>query len=189
MGIVCPDNNIQYSVFCTEKKEGETPILRHPEMVNKELQKINKFGVRTTWEAMENNIKKGNGDVKLVGYRKRLSKNNYENKYTWLTYNYVYENCKYFAKGIELLNLCPIFHSKNNGDFKLLGIYSKNRIEWIMAFLGSHANNATVVTIYDTLGENAVEYILNQTELETILIEACSLSKILKLINKRKKIK
>ena len=97
MGIVCPDNNIQYSVFCTEKKEGETPILRHPEMVNKELQKINKFGVRTTWEAMENNIKKGNGDVKLVGYRKRLSKNNYENKYTWLTYNYVYENCKYFA--------------------------------------------------------------------------------------------
>ena len=186
MGIVCPDNNIQYSVFCTEKKEGETPILRHPEMVNKELQKINKFGVRTTWEAMENNIKKGNGDVKLVGYRKRLSKNNYENKYTWLTYNYVYENCKYFAKGIELLNLCPIFHSKNNGDFKLLGIYSKNRIEWIMAFLGSHANNATVVTIYDTLGENAVEYILNQTELETILIEACSLSKILKLIKERR---
>ena len=56
MGIACSDVGIQYSVFCSEKKEGETPIMRHPLMVNKELPKVNKFGVRTTWEAMENNI-------------------------------------------------------------------------------------------------------------------------------------
>ena len=88
----------------------------------------------------------------------------------------------YFAKGVELLKLCPMFHSKISGDFKFLGIYSKNRVEWIIAYLGSHANNATVVTIYDTLGEKAMEYIFWQTELETILIEACSLPKIAKLV-------
>ena len=32
--------------------------MRNPEMVNRELTKVNTFGVRTTWEAMENNIKK-----------------------------------------------------------------------------------------------------------------------------------
>lgn len=67
-----------------------------------------------------------------------------------------------------------------------MGIYSKNKIEWIIAYLGSHSNSANVVTIYDTLGEKAMEYILGQTEFETILIEACCLSKNLKL-KKRKK--
>ena len=152
--------------------------MRHPKMVNRELAKVNSFGVRTTWEAMENNIKTGKANIRMVGYRKRISKNNFEKKYSWLTYQNVYDTCKYFAKGEQVLNLCPKFHSKKDGDFKFLGIYSKNRIEWIMAYLGSHANSVTVVTIYDTLGDKAMEFIFQQTELETILIEACSLSKI-----------
>ena len=122
----------------------------------------------------------------MVGYRKRISKDNFEKKYSWITYQYMYETCINFAKGIELLKLCPLFHSKISGDFKFLGIYSKNRVEWIVAYLGSHANNATVVTIYDTLGEKAMEYIFWQTELETILIEACSLAKILKLVKEKR---
>ena len=186
MGITCSDIGIQYSVFCTEKKEGETPIMRHPDMANKELQKVNRFGVRTTWEALENNIKIGKGNINMVGYRKRISKDNFEKKYSWLTYQYMYETCINFAKGIELFKLCPIFHSKISGDFKFLGIYSKNRVEWIVAYLGSHANNATVVTIYDTLGEKAMEYIFWQTELETILIEACCLEKIIKLVKEKR---
>ncbi len=162
MGITCSDHDIQYSVFCSEKKEGETPIMRHPSMVKKELQKVNSFGVRTTWEAMENNIKTGKGKVNMVGYRKRISKDNFEKKYSWITYQNMYETCINFAKGVKLFKLCPVFHSKISGDFKLLGIYSKNRIEWIISYLGSHANNATVVTIYDTLGEKAMEYIFGK---------------------------
>ena len=160
--------------------------MRNPEMVNRELPKVNKFGVRTTWEAMENNMKRGKANVRMVGYRKRISKDNFEKKYSWLTYQYVYDTCKNFAKGVALLNLCPDFHSQISGDFKFLGIYSKNRIEWIMAYLGSHANSVTVVTIYDTLGEKSMEYIFKQTDLETILIEACSLKNILKLIKEKR---
>ena len=186
MGITASDIGIQYSVFCSEKKAGETPIMRNPEMVNRELTKVNTFGVRTTWEAMENNIKKGKGQVRMVGYRKRISKDNFEKKYSWLTYQYIYDTCIYFAKGVELLGLCPEFHSKISGDFRFLGIYSKNRIEWIMAYLGSHANSVTVVTIYDTLGEKAMEFIFQQTDLETILIEACSLKNINKLLKEKR---
>ena len=186
MGITCSDVGIQYSVFYSEKKDGETPIMRHPEMVNKELPRVNKFGVRTTWEAMENNIRRGKGNVRMMGYRKRISKGNFEKKYSWITYQYVFDICKNFAKGAAFLGLCPEFHSKISGDFKFLGIYSKNRIEWIMAYLGSHANSVTVVTIYDTLGEKAMEFIFKQTELESILIEACSLKNILKLVKEKK---
>ena len=155
-------------------------------MANKELLKTNKFNVRTTWEAMENNLKKGNGEVRMLGYRKRLSKNNFEKKFSWLTYRYIYDNCIYFAKGMEFFNLCPLVHSQNSGDFRFLGIHSKNRKEWIIAFLGSHANDRTIVAIYDTLGEQAVEYIFKQTKLETILIEASNLPKILKLIKEKR---
>ena len=91
MGITASDLGIQYSVFCSEEKKGETPIMRNPEMVNKKLAKVNKFGVRAKWEAMQNNIKKGKGQVKMVGYRKRISKDNFEKKYSWLTYQYVYD--------------------------------------------------------------------------------------------------
>ena len=66
MGLACFDTGIQYSVFISEAKKGETPIMRHPLMVNKELFKVNKFGVRTTWEAMENNIKTGKGSINMV---------------------------------------------------------------------------------------------------------------------------
>ena len=39
MGIVCPNIEMQYSVFCSNKKEGETPVLRHPLMADKGLLK------------------------------------------------------------------------------------------------------------------------------------------------------
>lgn len=185
-GITASDNNIQYSIFCSEKQPGETPIMRNPIMVNRELTKVNSFGVRTVWEAIENNVKTGKAKVNMVGYRKRLSKGNFEKKYSWITYEYTKETCINFAKGVEVLGLCPVFHSIRDGDFKFLGIYSKNRLEWILSYLGSHANSVTVVTIYDTLGDKSMEFIFQQTELETILIEACSLKKILKLIKERR---
>lgn len=186
MGLAASDNNIQYSVNIGEKQEGETYIMRHPLMANRELPKVNRFGVQTTWEALENNLKRGLGKKNFVGYRKRTKKDEFEKKYSWITYEKMHETCEYFAKGVKLLGLCPEFHSQISGDFKFLGIYSKNRVEWIMAYLGSHANSVTIVTIYDTLGEKAMEFIFKQTQLETILIEACSLSKIAKLIKEGK---
>ena len=41
-----------------------------------------------------------------------------------------------FARGVEKLNLCP--EQKVDGrNFKILGIQSKNRIEWGYALIGS----------------------------------------------------
>ena len=65
--------NFEYGVFYGEKKIGETQILRHREVANKELHTINCFGVQTTWEALLRNIKIGKGNKLLCGYRKRLN--------------------------------------------------------------------------------------------------------------------
>ena len=186
MGNSYSTKNFSYGVYIGEKKEGETQILRHPEIGNKELHTINHFNVQTTWEAILNNIKNGKGNQEMCGYRKRLENNKYEKKYTWITYNEGKEICESFAKAVELLNLCDISHSNKDGDFKFMGIYSRNRYQWIIAYLGSHCNSVTPVPIYDTLGEKAIEHILKQTKLKTIVIESKGFKKIIKLIKEKK---
>lgn len=53
----------------------------------------------------------------------------------------------------------------------MLGIYSKNREEWVDIDMANMKNSVVTVGFYDTLGPAAVEYILKQTQLTTI---ACS---------------
>ena len=42
-------------------------------------------------------------------------------------------------------------------------------------------DSITIVTIYDTLGDRAVEFILEQTEVTTIVVEIKSLKKLYSL--------
>ena len=46
-------------------------------------------------------------------------------------------------------------------DWKLIGIYSKNCVEWIISHFGNMYGDITTVSIYDTLGLSEVEHILN----------------------------
>jgi long-subunit acyl-CoA synthetase (AMP-forming) len=36
-----------------------------------------------------------------------------------------------------------------------LGIYSKNRPEWLLSYFGAVRDSITIVTVYDTLGDIA----------------------------------
>jgi len=47
---------------------------------------------------------------------------------------------------------------------RCITIYSQNRPEWVIADLAAHAYSLTVVALYDTLGQDASEFILNQTQ-------------------------
>lgn len=65
-----------------------------------------------------------------------------------------------------------------------MGIYAKNREEWVMTDLASMANKGTSVAFYDTLGPETVEFVINQTELTTI---SCSANYLDALIEKKAK--
>ena len=178
---------IQYGVYIGEEKKGETRILRNKVIGDGPMREVNSFGVQTIWDALENSINKlGVGNRKCIGYRKRIDIDKFENKYEWLTYNEVKEKAIKFAKGAAKLDLCAKVESSLNGKFKFIGIYSKNRPEWVIADLASHCNCVTVVTIYDTLGLQAVEHILKQTQLTSIVIESVGLKKILALAKEKK---
>ena len=51
----------------------------------------------------------------------------------------------------------------NDGDRKLkvVGIFSKNNAQWVTIDIACMLGDITSVTLYDTLGEQATEFIIN----------------------------
>ena len=64
-----------------------------------------------------------------------------------------------------------------------MALYSKNREEWVITDLGCALTAITTVTLYDTLGKESLEFILNQTKIKTTF---CSADKIKSLTDLKK---
>lgn len=52
--------------------------------------------------------------------------------------------------------------------WRFLGIQSKNRKEWFLLHIANMFLKATTVALYDTLGEEAMKFVINETELTTV---------------------
>jgi len=68
-------------------------------------------------------------------------------------------------------NLSPPTDTEE-GQFRFLSIYSKNREEWVITDFACILSGITVVTLYDTLGKEAIDFILDQTYMKTVVLTA-----------------
>ncbi|KAK3844177.1 MAG: hypothetical protein J3R72DRAFT_439074 [Linnemannia gamsii] len=80
--------------------------------------------------------------------------------YEWQTYDKVQERVTAFGAGLSHVGLAA------TGK---LGIFAINRPEWTMSELAGYEYNYITVPLYDTLGVTAIEFIVNQTEMEVIV--------------------
>ncbi|KAF9998992.1 hypothetical protein BGZ80_002634 [Entomortierella chlamydospora] len=80
--------------------------------------------------------------------------------YEWMTYARVQERMTHFGAGLLQLGLTTT---------STFGIFSINRAEWTMSELAGYMYNLTSVPLYDTLGVSAIEFIVNQTQMSTII--------------------
>jgi long-chain acyl-CoA synthetase len=76
-----------------------------------------------------------------------------------------------FASGLVGIGCEPKQH---------IGIFSRNRPEWVIAEQASYAHNMVVVALYDTLGPDSVSYILNHAAIGTVI---CTQDKIKKILD------
>ena len=168
----------QYAIFKSEQKPGETGILIHPQGITKK-----NFIDRYTQLDCVEYYKTIRGDSNCLGTRVYNKKTKKYGKYIWKTWVQVYDTSTLFLYGITKFNLCPeiFIDDDKSKKMRFLGIYSRSREEWIVGSLGCQMDSITVVTIYDTLGMNSMEFILKQTELTTILVETINLEMILNL--------
>lgn len=178
--------NITYSTLCGEPRTGETPILRNPMVANGELRQKMHLGCETMWDAFEINFKLGRQKNNFIGYRKKINKDELENKFTWMNYEEANEKLLNFSRGLSVMNLCPTIQLENEEPMRFLGIYSRNKPEWLLSYLGAVRDSITIVTIYDTLGDIALAHIFEQTQLTTAVVEIKALGKMLQLAQQNK---
>ncbi|KAK7393771.1 hypothetical protein VNO78_22335 [Psophocarpus tetragonolobus] len=89
--------------------------------------------------------------------------------YGWETYKEVFARVSHFASGLLKLG-----HSVDSH----VAIFSDTRAEWFIALQGCFRQKVTVVTIYATLGEDALVHSLNETEVSTLICEFSLLKKL-----------
>lgn len=63
----------------------------------------------------------------------------------------------------------------------MLGIQSKNRVEWNLCHMGNYLAGGTSIALYDTLGPEASRFVCNETELATICCSSDLVANIIKL--------
>ena len=177
--------NVTYGTYVSEPKPGETGILRNPNVANTELRTTHHLGCETVWDSFEINLKKNRHKRNFIGYRKKINKDELEKKFTWITYEEANELLHNFCRGLNVLNLCPQIDFEDESSFRFLGIYSRNKKEWLLSYLGAMCDSITIVTIYDTLGDRAIEFILEQTQITSIVVEIKALKKIYELAKKK----
>ena len=163
------EKNITYSIPVTEKQlnKGESQIYRHPASKNflpisfsqyPYLKTLQDVFVRS-FDLFKNND--------CIGSRRKLPNGNLGH-YKFKTYEEVERLCQKLGSAIIDMNLCPITTIENEGEFKFIGVYSKNCEQYFILDICASLYGFTLVPIYDALEPDIISYILQQTGLTTI---------------------
>ncbi|KAL3700414.1 hypothetical protein R1sor_018436 [Riccia sorocarpa] len=91
-------------------------------------------------------------------------------KFTWQTFGEVFERVQHFSSGLVSLGL-------KKGE--KVAIFAETRAEWFIALQACSRRNATVVTIYASLGDESLAHSLNETEVTTVICDRKQLNKLL----------
>ncbi|TYI82870.1 hypothetical protein E1A91_D05G251600v1 [Gossypium mustelinum] len=156
------------------------------------------FPLETAWEGLSTLAElfeqscKQNSNKSLLGTRKLISSEvevtedgrSFEKlhygEYVWLTYAEAFAAVCYFASGLVQLG-----HKKG----ERVAIFADTREEWFIALQACFRRNVTVVTIYASLGEEALCHSLNETEVTTLICGAKELKKLVNISGQLDKIK
>ena len=64
---------------------------------------------------------------------------------------------------------CPEVEGEEGKKIRFCGIWSKNRFEWTETLLACMRYNIIVVGFFDAMGATQMDFILNQTEMTTVV--------------------
>ncbi|KAJ1941267.1 medium-chain fatty acid-CoA ligase faa2, partial [Linderina pennispora] len=98
--------------------------------------------------------------------------------YQWMTKYEAGQFVDEFGSGMDWL--FEKFTDKKAGQQAPVGIYASNRAEWLLTEFAAYRSRHHFVSLYDTLGADSVEYVLNQTQVEVLV---CSIDKIGSLLD------
>ncbi|KAL4462956.1 hypothetical protein ABPG73_004027 [Tetrahymena malaccensis] len=162
-----------YNVPIDEKIDGCSQIMRHPNYTNqleyKPLPEID-------------NVQ----DLVLHGYNNSKGmeffgkKNPISNQFEYMTYDQVVQEAKQLGSAVRTLQFLKESSEIRDQKLELIGIYSKNRIEWGIADIANSLYGYTMVPLYDSLGPDSISYVLANSEITTCYCSAASIQTLSK---------
>ncbi|XP_045408354.1 long-chain-fatty-acid--CoA ligase 1 isoform X2 [Lemur catta] len=113
--------------------------------------------VRTLYEGFQRGIQVSNNGP-CLGSRKP------NQPYEWLSYKQVEDLAECIGSALlqKILKTTPD---------QFIGIFSQNRPEWVIIEQGCFAYSMVTVPLYDTLGAEAITYIVNKADLSLIFVD------------------
>ncbi|KMZ77482.1 long-chain-fatty-acid-CoA ligase [Plasmodium vivax India VII] len=125
-------------------------------------------------------------DEDFLGERKKEVRGNETilGEYSFKTYGEIKNEIEILASALYQFETIEPNTFTDNGAYdklKILGIWSKNRVEWLTTDYACSAIDFVTVPIYDTMGINSVKYIFQKTQMKICCIEAEKLECLIKL--------
>lgn len=101
-------------------------------------------------------------------------------KYIWISFEEALEQVKSFSSG-----LLAIGHEKG----EKCAIFAETRTDWFLALQGCFRQSVTVVTMYASLGEEALVHSINETEVSTVICDRKQLKKLVDVSSELKTVR
>uniref|UniRef100_A0A3B1J7C7 Long-chain-fatty-acid--CoA ligase n=1 Tax=Astyanax mexicanus TaxID=7994 RepID=A0A3B1J7C7_ASTMX len=112
---------------------------------------------RTMYEVFLRGIKMSNNGP-CLGSRKP------KQPYEWLSYQEV-------ADRAEMIGSALLHRGHSQAGDKYIGIFAQNRPEWTISELACYTYSLVAVPLYDTLGAEAISYIIDKALLSTVICD------------------
>lgn len=141
-----------------------------------ELVKVAPTDVKTMHESFIQSVK-NNGDLRCTGTRKKGKGKDEWGEYEWKTYKQLKQRSDNFASGLVRLGA-------KKGD--RIGIFSKNREEWLVTQQACFSQSLVIVSFYETLGRDSIRFVADHSEISIAVCNPESLSKMFEVIEGNK---
>uniref|UniRef100_A0A8C1MK95 Arachidonate--CoA ligase n=1 Tax=Cyprinus carpio TaxID=7962 RepID=A0A8C1MK95_CYPCA len=92
--------------------------------------------------------------------------------YTWLSYREVLSRAELLGSGL-------LSQGCQSSPDQFIGVFAQNRPEWIISELACYTYSMVVVPLYDTLGPDAIRYIINRAEISTVICDKAEKAAVL----------
>ncbi|XP_067838689.1 long-chain-fatty-acid--CoA ligase 1a isoform X2 [Heptranchias perlo] len=84
--------------------------------------------------------------------------------YQWISYREVMDRAEFVGSGL-LSRGCKA------GNDQFIGVFAQNRPEWVIIEQACYAYSMVVVPLYETLGAEAISYILNKADIQVVFCD------------------
>ncbi|KAJ3353426.1 hypothetical protein GGF32_003096 [Allomyces javanicus] len=179
-----PNLHRQSVALPSTARPGSSPIYRNALTADRLITCSPLTGARTAYEIFWRSAR-AHATRPCLGHRTliRTAPTRAWSPYQWQTYAAVADRITNFGSGLVRLHEQLVSPSAEAEKWHL-GIYAINRPEWTMADAACHAYSLVSVALYDTLGPDALEFIIGHAETPVVVASGDRVMDLIRVRNR-----